>query len=283
MEVSTKMNKFTKLALVFPVFLIWYLTLASAARAYDINNNIYQCGAVDAQGSYVLNQSISNASNCLLITSSNILIDCMGYQITFGTGGTNGSIAINATNVSYINTNLSIVNCIISKTNSSGSTSYGVFISRFNNSVIFNNTISTNGTNDNYAIYLVHSATGNNITQNNILPVGSSTNNIGIYLAVGSSNTIISNNNITTLGTATNYGIYALGNATLSNRNNYIFRNSIQTNTLAPWGANNHGIYLITNITYNNITQNNITTNGTTTDHGIFLNGPATDTSVNLN
>ena len=252
--------------------------------ANDSSNRIYQCGDVTAAGTYTLNQSISGAGTCLAITANNVVVDCNGKTISYNTGGITGAVGINASNGTATRQNLTIKNCIIIKPSALVTTSYGIQLLRFSNSTIFNNTIFTNGTNDNYGIYVAISSSGNNITRNNIFSKGSTTNNIAIYLAPGATNSIISSNNITTLGTATNYGIYVIGNATFANNNNIISNNLIQPSGMAgAGGASNHGIYITANSSQNNITSNTISTNGTTTNYGIYLNGAATNTPTNNN
>jgi hypothetical protein len=242
----------------------------AAAQANDSSNNIYQCGTLDSAGFYKLNQSISGAASCLNITSNDVYIDCSGFSITYDTGGSSGVVGINASIKAY--SNLSVKGCFIIKTSAAGTDGYGIYFNRTSNSVIFNNTISTNGTANNYGIYISINSGGNNITQNVIFAKGSTIYNVGVYLSKGATNTTVSFNNITSNGTATNYGVYVLGNATFYNNNNVISYNNITTYGL---GASNYGVFITSNSSLNVITGNNITTNGTTTNYGINIVGTA--------
>ena len=252
--------------------------------ANDSLNNIYQCGNIDSPGVYALNQSINSTTTCLYVTADNVEINCRGFKVIYGTGVGNLAIGINASNGTAARTNLTLRNCLIVKAAATGTTGYGIFLSRFNNSLIYNNTIMTNGTNNNYGIYILTNSTGNNITGNNIFSKGSTTSNIGVYLGIGATDTIVSYNNISTLGTGTNYGIYAVGNANYNNNDNLFSYNIINTSgRVGAGGANNHGIYITANASSNTITNNMIKTDGTTTNHGIYLLGVAAATPVNNN
>jgi parallel beta-helix repeat protein len=233
-------------------------------------NIISQCGTLNSSGTYTLNQSITSIGSCLNITASNVSIDCNGSSITYNTGGNSGMVGINASTTAY--TNLSIKNCFITKSSAAGTDGYGIYLNSTSNSVIFNNTIRTNGTANNYGIYISINSVGNNITQNIIFSTGSTINNIGVYLSKGATNTTVSFNNISANGAATDYGIYVIGNTTSYNNNNLFSYNNITT---GGTGANNYGIYLTANVSYNNITGNNIITSGTTTNHGIYFLGAA--------
>ena len=90
------------------------IALASAVTISACGQNI------TASGNYLLNQSITSTATCLTVNSSNILIDCAGNAITYGTAGGNSAFGIYALGATG-QTNLTIKNCIIMKSSSAGS------------------------------------------------------------------------------------------------------------------------------------------------------------------
>jgi len=239
---------------------------------------ISQCGNITSSGAYVLNQSITNAGTCLRVWVDNVEIDCNGSTIKYNTGGLTTLMGIDAINGTIARTNLTVKNCILIKPSSSQTAGYGIRLTRFSNSRLINNTIYTNGTTNNYGIFLTTNSQNNLIENNTVYSNGSGAGNAGIYLITGCSNNTIKNNRINTSGAGTGHGIYISGLTNVSD-NNTVSSNTIST---SGTGATNDGIYLTTNVNYNNVTGNNIITNGTTTNHGIYLGG-ASGTPVNNN
>jgi len=244
----------------------------------DPATNISACGSIISSGQYTLNQSITSTGTCINVTVDNVSIDCQGYTITYDTGGAAGYVGINASNGANARTNLTVKNCKLIKGSNLQSSGYGISLSKFNNSCLINNTIYTNGTTNNYGIFLTVGSSNNLIENNTIFTNGSSTGNFGIYLLTGCSNNTINYNTINASGVGTGYGI-AISGLTTASQNNTISNNIITT---AGAGASNYGIYITTNANSNNISNNVIVTNGTTTNHGIYLLGAAA-TPVNNN
>jgi hypothetical protein len=229
------------------------------------------------------------------ITANDVLIDCQGFAITYNTAGGSTLMGIDAINGANARTNLTIKNCIIQKTTGVQTAGYGIRLTRYSNSSIINNTIYTNGTSNNYGIYLTTNCLGNRIENNTIRTNGSLTGNTGIYLVSGVSNNVLRDNTIFTWGTTTSYGIWISTNA----HNNSIQQNAISTYgtaaSSASWGIyitsgaenttvtrnwintsgtnTNYGIFLQNNVNRTNITHNYIFTNGTATNYGIYLYG----------
>lgn len=246
------MNKKLLILSLCATFLISILSLASAATI------VSYCGQnLNSSGSYILNQSIISVSTCLATNSSDVIIDCAGNTISYGTAGTANSIGISALHPAVAQTNLTIKNCILIKTSAGGSGGNGIMLTRFANSTIVNNIIRTNGTSGNKGVYILTGASGNNISRNTIITSGTSTTNYGIYLYTGTSDSIVEYNNITTgKGTATtdNYGIYAADP-----------RANITGNAIYTFGSgdSNFGVYSYTS-TSAIIVNNTIFTSGTT-------------------
>ena len=283
---------------ILAVITLLFSNIVSAAT------NISACGTISSSGYYVLNQSITASGTCLIINTGNVELDCKGYNITYATGGGNGLIGIDATSAAAT-LNLTIKNCIIGDYNSGGTTGYGIRFQRYSNSTIFNNTINTNGSANNYGIYILTNSQNNTIKSNTIYSSGSTTGNSGvvisgtaalnsdynsvisntirtlgttgnhgIYLFNNVSHTTVSGNDIIASGTNTNYGIYISGAALATpSNNNYIFNNSVQT--YGSTAGNDYGIYLQNVVSSNNILNNTITTHGTTANYGVYLLGTA--------
>ncbi len=244
------------------------------------------CGTISSSGQYVLNTSVSAAATCITITASSVEFGCDGFTITFDTGGTGGDGIIASTR-----TNLTVRNCIIVDGNAAGATGLGIDFTSVNHSVIANNSIQTNGTNDNYGIRLltssknntvanntvrtqgtgannfginiINSAAGNNnsdnnLTNNTIITNGSSSNNYGINLQNNVHDTIIANNTIVTNGTVVNYGIILIDTLAGNSINRTVITgNNIQTNGSSN---SNEGIRLETRIFHTYIAENIIET-----------------------
>ncbi|MEM4375858.1 MAG: right-handed parallel beta-helix repeat-containing protein, partial [Candidatus Woesearchaeota archaeon] len=243
------------------------------------------CGVISSPGSYALTQNVSSSGTCFQIQTSNVVLDCQGFTITYGTATTgNGINASTSTALS----NITIRNCNIQKGAGGGNSNYGIQFRSTSNSLIFNNTISTKGNQANYGIYFNTNSNSNNISNNRISTYGTSIENTGIVLSQ-SSLTIITNNNITTNGTAhSNYGIYVLSSNDNSISNNRIAtaggersygvylntaaKNTISSNSIAtsPTGSLNYGILVWLNSNGNNISENNITTTANAS-HGIRI------------
>ena len=252
-----------KIRLVLGIFILFLINFILGVNAAT---TISFCGQdINSSGTYLLNQSITSTSTCLTTNSSNVEIDCAGNTITYGTAGTANSIGIRALHATSSQVNLTIKNCILIKTSTVGAGCNGIMLTRFTNSSIFNNTITTNGVNGNKGIYILTGAAGNNISRNTIVTSGSSTTNYGIYLAPGTSDSLVEYNNVTTgKGTATtdNYGIRVDDP-----------RANITSNIVYTFGSgdSNHGIYSYTS-TSARIVNNIVYTSGTTgNNRGIFL------------
>ncbi|MBS3107390.1 hypothetical protein J4468_00580, partial [Candidatus Woesearchaeota archaeon] len=98
-----------------------------AVQAASAQYTISDCGNISVEGHYVLNQSISANGTCLIINTSNIDLDCMGFNIDFNTlGAYNGQIGITAALGTVLLSNLTIRNCIIADTNASNTTGLGI-------------------------------------------------------------------------------------------------------------------------------------------------------------
>ncbi|VVB81676.1 Right handed beta helix region [uncultured archaeon] len=210
----------------------------------------------------------SNGSTCITMDNDSITLDCNGFHIFFDPNGT-GADGVVATN----RKNITVKNCIILDINASGSGGTAIFFNTVNNSRIINNTVQTNGTDNNQAVPLFASV-GNNITDNTIRTQGSLGSNYGVTLLSGSVNNIVSRNNISTNGTSDNPGIRS--GAT----NNTFTNNIIITNGSV---GTNHGIFVASSNTGCNVSNNTITTSGGTGNEGIHIVGPVSNCFIQFN
>ncbi len=235
----------------------WGIYATQTSNNNITNNNITTNGTSGNYGIYLLTQSWNNTITANTIT-------------TRGTATSNYGIYL-ATNISNTTVNYNIIN-----TRGLLDSNIGIRSSVSPNISIFNNNISTNGTNNNYGIYIDTTSNNNSIINNSISANGTGrtgVSNIGIYLQARVHQTQVVNNLITTYGNGTsNFGIYANQGA------NETF---IVGNTIKPSGnsTSNYGIYLIQSAN-NTIANNTILTNGTTTNIGIALNAHASNNLV---
>jgi len=280
----TQLSKFSVIFLVFAL-----LPFVSAAA------NITTCGTtISSPGQYELNQSLNGTTTCLTVTSNDVEINCLGNAISYGSNGANGAIGINAILGLIPKTNLTVKNCIIQDVNASGTTGYGIMLTRFSDSYIFNNTILTNGTATNHGMYLTTSSNNNLIENNTINALGSTTGNYGIYLLSASDNNVIRGNTITATGTTTSYSLLI----STGSDSNIVQNNSFSTFSTAATGntdgntvyisgsvnnsisenyiygssrARNYLVYLVNVADNNTITNNNIINNGSEgTNYGVY-------------
>lgn len=262
------------------LILIGILVLIGSVSA----TNVPACGvALYANDTYTLAAPISGAANCINITGSNITLDCGGQSITYGTGGAVGTYGIFVFNATAYNENVTIKNCKIMAGTTALASHYGINIQKNKNSLIYNNTIETNGTATNHAIYMMN-ISSMVVDSNNLYAKGSTSGNTGIYMDRNSYLINITNNMIRVNGTTLNYGIYGTTNVTYS----IIKYNNITT---SGTGISNHGVYITSNISYINVDNNNITITGliaaAVTNYGVYFLGttgaPLINSTINNN
>ena len=201
-----KKNLLLGLALIFIA-----LPLASAITT------IGSCPTtITSSGAYNLSANISSTTTCITVNANNVDINCNGYAILYDSAGGNSQYGINALYGVIPMSNLTVRNCIIDDINSGGTPDYGIQLSRFSNSYIFNNTIWTNGTSSNDGLYLTTSSNSNQIVNNTINAFGTTTANLGINLISACDNNTITGNIINATGTTTSYALYI---STNSNKN----------------------------------------------------------------
>ena len=218
-----------------------------------------------------LTRNISANASCFLFGADNIVLDCNGKSITWDTAGSGNDFAVWSDNRS----NVTVKNCVLIDGNVAGIFGIGVNFTRTNNSLVENNTVRTNGTSDNYGIYLFTTASNNVVKNNTITTNGTGGTNVGIYLQAASGNNI-SGNVVTTGGTSLNAGVSIQSSA----NNNTVVNNTLQTNGTS---GSNVGIYLLSTVSGNNVSGNFITTNGTNNNHGIRLETSANNNTFNGN
>jgi hypothetical protein len=238
------------------IFNVSHFTSFSTTDAYQ--NNITGC-PVTINTTSTLANNISSNGTCIIFGNSSITLDCNGYTIDYGLDIPVGfGYGINATN----KRNITIRNCNIISTISTGSNKYGIFLYNSSSSRVYNNNISTNGSSSNIGVYLYY-ANYTRIENNSIRANGELGSNRGLELRYSSYN--ITNNDIMTRGMSSNFGIYASNDESTSDQ--IITNNRINT---SGDSANNHGISL-TSMSLLQLTYNTIKTSGTYNNHGIML------------
>jgi len=245
---------------------IFIAVLLLLGLGYSINcDNITAAGTYTMANNYIGAPYGANpfgANACVKISSSNVLFDCAGYNITHNDSTllaygilVNGSVSNvtikNCTSISnYTITGIYIYNSnnsIISNCTSYNNTEYGIRISGINNSI----TNSTTFRNDDGMI--IYFSDNNTITSS----VSFSNNNYGIILDNNLENIIINN----TMYNNTLSGLY------LEYTNNSIIENNtIYNNTrgiFSLFNTNSNKFY------YNKIYNNNYYGIGTSEDYNI--------------
>ena len=217
---------------------------------------ITSCKAISRPGNYsLMNNLISNSSNCINVNANNVRLNCRNYSITGTQNMQSGIVIQNKTNLSI--TNVSINSCNINgfenailvnnslqvnlsdnilksilfgiKINKASSiliknnkikyaaSNTSIFLNKVNNSIILNNNASF-GLPPSSTALLIQNST-NNIIENN----SGINNNIGMYLESKSNNNTIINNTM------------------LSNKQADYFCTSLNSNMSSENGGINYG------------------------------------------
>ncbi len=212
-----------------------------------VNGIVSECKILNtANTTYTLNQSIDSGTDgdCIIISNESIILDCAGYNITFG--NSSGGIGIinmdGITTVGY--TNVTIKNCNIYEnlTNSINATAifFGVNSS---SATIFNNTITTQGEETGGMLFNTN-LTNSNISSNTLTISGNS--GIGMTVINGSDTSI--NSNTFTVSGNDGVGIAIMDGSSIG----------MDSNDITISGNLSGGIYFMEGVTDSNITSNNI-------------------------
>jgi pimeloyl-ACP methyl ester carboxylesterase len=264
---------------------------------YSANESPSDCGTVT--NSTTLLNDITGSGTCITVGASDITLDCDGHKITFNTGGGNSEYGVFSSGKG----NITVKNCIVQDGNIGGAINAPVRLTNTNRSLVTNNTLIANGTNNDFALWfdsahdnvgrantitafaswtngfgvaLGATSTGNRVQNNSIDTNGDSSSNLGIDLDTGSRNNTVDANLITTDGTNSNYGIYLPDSATY---------NSITNNDITTNGSTNanYGIRLANSAFNNSIRNNTITTGGTADNHGIHFQQTVNQNNISGN
>lgn len=247
---------------------------SSSTNNNIINNTIRTTGMNDNWGIYVQGGSTGTSAigNVIITngTGSNYGIHLATSSLTanYNTISTNGvSSSLNygiyaagdSANVKY--------NTIT--TNGVGD-NYGIYATVFRDNITGNNIYTSGRSGNNYGIFS-SSVIGLNMIENNTIRTNGTSDNYGIYLKLSPFNTV-ANNTVKANGTGSNnHGIF------LSMSSNYgkIFQNSVLTNGT----ASSYGIF-INSSSYSNVSASNITTVFSATDYGVVFAGNSTGNNI---
>ena len=97
------------------------------------------CGNLDA--SKTLANSVSSTGSCFNITAANVVLDCAGYNVLYGSSGNGASFGVN---ISKYNETI-IKNCNISEDTAGGNTQYGIYVLDASHVLINNTNVTTYG------------------------------------------------------------------------------------------------------------------------------------------
>ncbi|MBI2662033.1 right-handed parallel beta-helix repeat-containing protein [Candidatus Woesearchaeota archaeon] len=223
---------------------------------YSVNNDptvLTACGSLtSANTGYTLLNNVVSSGTCFTIEAANVTLDCAGYTITFG----------NATGASYgvyVNqTNVTVKNGIITRTNGSFIQGEGIYYTNAVNGLIFNNTVLIYG-NLSDGVLMAGTSHGVNISSNLITTLGNSSPAMKLQDSVY--NISVHNNIMNTTGTSA-YGIH------LNPGNNSQFMN----NVVVTWNDQSSGLAFDSG-TGCNFTNNSISTYYGANTAPILLNG----------
>ncbi|MBI2112521.1 right-handed parallel beta-helix repeat-containing protein, partial [Candidatus Woesearchaeota archaeon] len=252
--------------------------------ANDTSNNInssttsnftvnVECASI-FMGAYItLHKNINSASDCFILNTNGITIDCVGYNILYATGGSGGE---GVTSTGY--NNITVKNCFIKGGDVGGFGDAGI---RFQDGTIANftnNTILSNGSSSANAVF-IYNGTQVVINNNTLITAGSGNDNSGIELGLNSTGVNVTNNIISTNGTFNNHGIEIEEDS----HHNRFTNNQITTNGTGTGGFNN-GIYMYTNASSNYFENIHILTSGQKNSSALHITGISKkNTFVNVN
>ncbi|MEK6926618.1 MAG: LamG-like jellyroll fold domain-containing protein, partial [Nanoarchaeota archaeon] len=165
----------------------------------------YTCGSMS--GSTTLFGNLGSTGTCININSSNVVLDCNGYKITYGSSLSGYGVSVNGYN------NITIKNCVIEQGGTSSS-SYGIYVVSSNNSRIESNYVLTRGSNSD-ALRFTGIISNDSILSNNVSTTGGTSHGINLYFdsapAFNSfTNSSISSNYVSTTG-SNSFGINLQG------------------------------------------------------------------------
>ena len=185
------------------LFLITILILIQTASATVLSD--CSATAITTPGYYELNQSVTTTNTCFTLSTGDIELDCKGNTITYASTGTASRFGIDVYLGSVQISNVTIRNCNLIKPSVLNTAGYGIRMQRTSDSYIINNTIKTNGTTNNYGIYILTDSNNNLIENNTVEAEGTSSGNIGIYIYGESKNNTVRGNYASGKGTASNH------------------------------------------------------------------------------
>lgn len=153
-------------------FIFFFLILLQISRALEISD----CSVLDQEGEYFLIADINSSSSiCFNITASNITLDCQGHLIQGADLA--GSHAILASFPSYLETNITVKNCVIRNWH------FGIKLEKASNNVITDCVFENNQK----GVHLF-------LSRSNLIKNSNFTKNVNaIYLGSSSNNTISTN------------------------------------------------------------------------------------------
>ncbi|HLF54483.1 MAG TPA: right-handed parallel beta-helix repeat-containing protein [Candidatus Nanoarchaeia archaeon] len=240
---------------------------------YAFNDvSISACTNMSSSDRYILSTSVTAAGTCMNITVSNVELDCNGFNITFGTGGSDLSLGVNVTAGL---TNITIRNCGMYKPTIAGD--FGIpilFSGQFSNhSLIINNTLRSNGDTANHGIHM-NAMNNVSIINNTIEANGTGFTNLALEFGSMSNLTVVGNN-VSTRGSFFNVAAYLPSSQD----------SLIENNTFSAYGLGGRNWGLVFSGGNSTIRQNTITTNGTQENYGLYVafGGNSVDAVFNSN
>jgi hypothetical protein len=241
----------------FGIVVFILLLTPSLITLVSAQTTLSSCQNISNSGNFELDQAVTNESTCFTIDASDVALDCNGYEIEFGNASEGTGVLVVG------QSNVSVMNCRIQDPSEGDVSGIGINFTGTVRSLILNNTVITNGTTNNYGIFLLHGANNNSIVNNTVRTRGTGTSNYGIVL-FNVSRVNVTGNVVQTNGTDFNYGIFL----PTTSSNNSIVNNSVLTNGDS---ASNFGIYAFTLSHDNWLVSNFINTNGTSNNYGIRI------------
>jgi len=175
--------------------------------------NVTACSTfATSNQNYKLNVSVSSTGTCMTFTGDNIILDCDGYDITYGTTYSSSRYGVYMAYGSDRNT---LQNCNV-KAGNTGNNNYPVYLRGDYENINNNNVTSANGGTTQNGIYMV-GVIHTNITGNNVTTFTGGTDNIECYSSCSYNNYI--NNTLT--GISNGISFHTNNNNNLIEKNNF--------------------------------------------------------------
>lgn len=241
-----------KLRLFIPCLVLLFISIFFFGVA-TAETNVTECGVIsDGNETYVLNTSLNSGSACIYINTSDVTLDCSGYNITYG-NSTDTGFGILVDNLSITEsafTNITIRNCNFIQNDTATNSSQAISIMEGAQDFVISNNTFTISANESWGIIIFDNPQNISISGNTFTISGF--DNYGIFFSEQSENCSAVENVITlTDGAGTGRGAITFADSSTG-------ANITSNNITSTSSEMSPGIYIGTSGTNFNIASNRI-------------------------